>query len=201
MAGLGFFGANLEGYGCAGMSNVEYGLDHAGAGTRRFRRAQLRLGARRAGHVSHSTLTARRSRSRSGCRALQSGKAVGCFGLTEPDFGSNPAGMRTTARREGDGLDPERREDLDHQRLAWPTSRWSGRAPTMASAASWWSAARPASPPRIFTASGPCARRSPPACRSRIAACRECHHAARRPGTEGPARAAFRRRATASAGA
>jgi glutaryl-CoA dehydrogenase len=33
---------------------------------------------------------------------LQSGKAVGCFGLTEPDFGSNPAGMRTTARREGD---------------------------------------------------------------------------------------------------
>jgi glutaryl-CoA dehydrogenase len=34
--------------------------------------------------------------------ALQSGKAIGCFGLTEPDFGSNPAGMRTTARRDGD---------------------------------------------------------------------------------------------------
>jgi glutaryl-CoA dehydrogenase len=33
--------------------------------------------------------------------ALQSGRAIGCFGLTEPDFGSNPAGMRTTARREG----------------------------------------------------------------------------------------------------
>src|ERR1035438_2358812 len=34
--------------------------------------------------------------------ALQSGAAIGCFGLTEPDFGSNPAGMRTTARRDGD---------------------------------------------------------------------------------------------------
>ena len=37
-----------------------------------------------------------------GCPRLQSGKAIGCFGLTEPDFGSNPAGMRTTARRDGD---------------------------------------------------------------------------------------------------
>ncbi|HXA52325.1 MAG TPA: acyl-CoA dehydrogenase family protein [Candidatus Acidoferrum sp.] len=101
MAELGFLGANLEGYGCAGMSNVEYGLvmqelERIDSGIRSFVSVQGAL-------VMYPIYTfgsdAQKDR---WLPALQSGKAVGCFGLTEPDFGSNPAGMRTTARREGD---------------------------------------------------------------------------------------------------
>ena len=48
--------------------------------------------------------------------ALQKGEKLGCFGLTEPDFGSNPGGMRTRARKVGERVHPERREDVDHIR-------------------------------------------------------------------------------------
>ena len=48
---------------------------------------------------------------------MAAGEAIGCFGLTEPDSGSDPGSMRTRARRDGDGLDPPRPEDVDHQRL------------------------------------------------------------------------------------
>jgi glutaryl-CoA dehydrogenase len=101
MADLGFLGASLEGYGCAGMSNVEYGLvmqelERIDSGIRSFVSVQGAL-------VMYPIYTygsdAQKDR---WLPALQSGKAVGCFGLTEPDFGSNPAGMRTTARRDGD---------------------------------------------------------------------------------------------------
>jgi glutaryl-CoA dehydrogenase len=101
MAELGFLGANLEGYGCAGMTNVEYGLvmqelERVDSGIRSFVSVQGAL-------VMYPIYTygsdAQKER---WLPALQSGKAVGCFGLTEPDFGSNPAGMRTTARRDGD---------------------------------------------------------------------------------------------------
>jgi glutaryl-CoA dehydrogenase len=101
MAELGFLGANLEGYGCAGMSNVEYGLvmqelERIDSGIRSFVSVQGAL-------VMYPIYTfgsdAQKDR---WLPALQSGKAVGCFGLTEPDFGSNPAGMRTTARRDRD---------------------------------------------------------------------------------------------------
>ena len=100
MAELGFFGANLEGYGCAGMSNVQYGLvmqelERVDSGIRSFVSVQGAL-------VMYPILTygsdAQKDR---WLPLLQSGQAVGCFGLTEPDFGSNPAGMRTTARRDG----------------------------------------------------------------------------------------------------
>jgi glutaryl-CoA dehydrogenase len=100
MAGLGFLGANLEGYGCAGMSNVEYGLimqelERADSGLRSFVSVQGAL-------VMYPILTyGSEQQKQKWLPALQSGRAVGCFGLTEPDFGSNPAGMRTTARREG----------------------------------------------------------------------------------------------------
>jgi glutaryl-CoA dehydrogenase len=101
MAELGFLGANLEGYGCAGMSNVEYGLimqelERVDSGVRSFVSVQ--------GALVMFPIQAYGSEEQKQrwLPALQSGKAIGCFGLTEPDFGSNPSGMRTTARRDGD---------------------------------------------------------------------------------------------------
>ncbi len=100
MAELGFLGANLEGYQCAGMSNMEYGLimqelERADSGIRSFVSVQGAL-------VMYPIYTfGSEEQKRKWLPRLQSGKAIGCFGLTEPDFGSNPAGMRTTARRDG----------------------------------------------------------------------------------------------------
>src|SRR6478752_2395042 len=75
MAELGLFGANLpEEFGCAGLNNVAYGL-----------------------------IMQELERGDSGIRSLASGQEIGCFGLTEPDFGSNPGGMITTARDTKDG--------------------------------------------------------------------------------------------------
>jgi glutaryl-CoA dehydrogenase len=99
MGQLGFFGASLHGYGCAGMSNVEYGLvmqefERGDSGVRSFVSVQGALvmyPIHRYGSDEQKQKWLPR---------LQSGQAVGCFGLTEPDFGSNPAGMRTTARRD-----------------------------------------------------------------------------------------------------
>jgi glutaryl-CoA dehydrogenase len=97
---LGFLGANLEGYGCAGMSNVEYGLvmqelERGDSGLRSFVSVQGAL-------VMYPILTYGSDEQKSHwLRRLQSGEAVGCFGLTEPGFGSNPAGMLTRAERRG----------------------------------------------------------------------------------------------------
>jgi len=101
IAELGFLGANLEGYGCAGMSNVEYGLimqelERADSGVRSFVSVQGAL-------VMYPIYVyGSEDQKRKWLPQLQKGQAIGCFGLTEPDFGSNPAGMRTTARRDGD---------------------------------------------------------------------------------------------------
>ena len=101
MAELGFFGANLEGYGCAGMNNVEYGLimqelERVDSGVRSFVSVQGAL-------VMYPILIYGSDQQKERwLPRLKSGAAVGCFGLTEPDFGSNPAGMRTAARRDGD---------------------------------------------------------------------------------------------------
>ena len=100
MGRLGFFGANLEGYGCAGMSNVEYGLimqelERADSGLRSFASVQGAL-------VMYPILTyGSEEQKQRWLPKLQTGEVVGCFGLTEPGFGSNPAGMLTRARREG----------------------------------------------------------------------------------------------------
>ena len=97
---LGFLGANLEGYGCAGMSNVEYGLvmqeiERGDSGLRSFVSVQSAL-------VMYPILTFGSEEQKTRwLPKLQSGEAIGCFGLTEPGFGSNPAGMLTRARREG----------------------------------------------------------------------------------------------------
>ena len=98
---LGFLGANLDGYGCAGMSNVEYGLimqelERGDSGVRSFASVQGAL-------VMYPIYTfGSEEQKQHWLPRLQSGAAVGCFGLTEPDFGSNPGGMRATATRQGD---------------------------------------------------------------------------------------------------
>ena len=98
---LGFLGANLEGYGCAGMSNVEYGLvmqelERADSGIRSFASVQGAL-------VMYPILTyGSDEQKQRWLPKLQSGAAIGCFGLTEPGFGSNPAGMQTRAKKDGD---------------------------------------------------------------------------------------------------
>ena len=100
MGELGFLGANLEGYGCAGMSNVEYGLimqeiERCDSGLRSFVSVQGAL-------VMYPILTyGSEEQKQRWLPLLQSGKAIGCFGLTEPGYGSNPAGMTTKAVRDG----------------------------------------------------------------------------------------------------
>src|SRR5690349_11160972 len=100
MAQLGLFGASLVGYGCAGMGNVEYGLvmqelERGDSGLRSFVSVQGSL-VMYPIHAYGSEEQKERW-----LPALQSGTAIGCFGLTEPDFGSNPAGMRTRAEKRG----------------------------------------------------------------------------------------------------
>ena len=100
MGRLGFFGANLEGYGCAAMSNVEYGLimqelERGDSAVRSFSSVQ-------GGLVMYPILTyGSEEQKQRWLPQMQSGAALGCFGLTEPGFGSNPAGMLTRAKREG----------------------------------------------------------------------------------------------------
>ncbi|MGD1105904.1 MAG: acyl-CoA dehydrogenase family protein [Terracidiphilus sp.] len=98
MGGLGFYGANLEGYGCAGMSNVEYGLvlqelERGDSGLRSFVSVQSAL-------VMYPIFTfGAEEQKKAWLPALATGEKLGCFGLTEPGFGSNPAGMTTRARK------------------------------------------------------------------------------------------------------
>ncbi|QOY85918.1 acyl-CoA dehydrogenase family protein [Paludibaculum fermentans] len=101
MGELGFFGANLEGYGCAGLSNVEYGLimqelERGDSGLRSFVSVQGAL-------VMYPIHTYGSEEQREKyLPLLAEGKLIGCFGLTEPGFGSNPGGMTTTAKRDGE---------------------------------------------------------------------------------------------------
>jgi len=100
MGELGFFGANLTGYGCAELSNVEYGLimqeiERGDSGLRSFVSVQGAL-VMYPIHTFGSDLQKDKWLPR-----LQSGEAIGCFGLTEPGFGSNPGGMTTTAKLDG----------------------------------------------------------------------------------------------------
>jgi glutaryl-CoA dehydrogenase len=101
MGQLGFFGANLHGYGCAGMSNVEYGLvmqefERGDSGVRSFVSVQSAL-------VMYPIFTFGSDEQKDyWLPQLATGEKLGCFGLTEPDFGSNPGGMRTRARKSGD---------------------------------------------------------------------------------------------------
>jgi glutaryl-CoA dehydrogenase len=100
MAELGLFGANLSGYGCAGMNNVAYGLvmqelERGDSGLRSFASVQGSL-VMYPIHAFGSDAQKERW-----LPAMASGEAIGCFGLTEPDFGSYAQGMRTRAERRG----------------------------------------------------------------------------------------------------
>ncbi len=100
MAALGFLGASLSGYGCAGMSNVEYGqvmqeLERGDSGLRSFVSVQSAL-------VMYPIYTfGSDAQKEKWLPRLQKAEAIGCFGLTEPQFGSNPGGMLTRAVRKG----------------------------------------------------------------------------------------------------
>lgn len=103
MAELGMLGSNLpEEYGCAGLNNVAYGLmmqelERGDSGIRSFASVQGSL-------VMYPIFTwGTEDQRREWLPKLASGEKVGCFGLTEPDYGSNPGGMITTAERTSDG--------------------------------------------------------------------------------------------------
>ena len=98
--GLGVMGMHLEGYGCAGTNAVSYGLacmelEAGDSGFRSFVSEQ--------GSMSMFSIYrwGSEEQKQEWLPRLATGDAIGCFGLTEADFGSNPAGMRTRARRDG----------------------------------------------------------------------------------------------------
>jgi glutaryl-CoA dehydrogenase len=103
MAELGVFGANLpEEYGCAGLNNVAYGLimqelERGDSGVRSFASVQGAL-------VMYPIFAfGSEEQKREYLPKMARGEVIGCFGLTEPDYGSNPSGMITTAREQSDG--------------------------------------------------------------------------------------------------
>src|SRR5919197_2913139 len=102
MAELGLFGANLpEEYGCAGLNNVAYGLimqelERGDSGVRSFASVQ-------GGLVMYPILAfGSEEQKQRWLPKMARGEVIGCFGLTEPDYGSDPASMQSRARRDGD---------------------------------------------------------------------------------------------------
>ncbi|MGY3803784.1 acyl-CoA dehydrogenase family protein [Pigmentibacter ruber] len=96
---LGLLGCNLTGYGCAGLDEVSYGLimkelERGDSGLRSFASVQSSL-AMYAIHAFGSE-----EQKNTFLPLMAKGERIGCFGLTEPDFGSNPAGMKTYAKKD-----------------------------------------------------------------------------------------------------
>ena len=100
LGGLGVLGMHLEGYGCAGMSAVAYGLaclelEAVDSGIRSLVSVQGSLAMFAIHHWGSE------EQKQEWLPRMAAGDAIGCFGLTEPDFGSDPSGMRTRAVRDG----------------------------------------------------------------------------------------------------
>jgi glutaryl-CoA dehydrogenase len=100
LGGLGLLGMHLEGYGCAGTSAVAYGLaclelEAGDSGLRSFVSVQGSLA------MFSIWKYGSEEQKQDWLPRMAAGQAIGCFGLTEPDFGSNPAGMRTRAVTDG----------------------------------------------------------------------------------------------------
>ena len=101
LADLGVFGVNLTGYGCGELSNVIYGLmmqelEYGDSGLRSFASVQNSL------VMFPIWKYGSEAQKEHWLPLLARGEAIGCFGLTEPDYGSDPGGMLTKARRDGD---------------------------------------------------------------------------------------------------
>lgn len=98
---LGILGSSIEGYDCAGLNSISYGLicqelERGDSGLRSFASVQSSL-------VMYPIYTFGSEEQRQKwLPKLAKGQAIGCFGLTEPDFGSNPVGMLTRAKKQGD---------------------------------------------------------------------------------------------------
>lgn len=102
VATLGAFGGNIRGYGCAGLTALQYGLimqelERGDSELRTLASVQGAL-AMNAIHLFGSE-----EQKQGWLPAMAKGQKLGCFGLTEPDFGSNPAGMTTTAKKTASG--------------------------------------------------------------------------------------------------
>lgn len=101
LGSLGVLGMHLDGYGCAGMSATSYGLaclelEAVDSGIRSLVSVQGSLAMFSIHHWGSE------DQKQEWLPKMATGEAIGCFGLTEPDFGSNPGGMRTNAKRDGD---------------------------------------------------------------------------------------------------
>jgi glutaryl-CoA dehydrogenase len=101
IANMGLLGASIKGYGCAGMSNVMYGialeeLEYGDSGLRSFASVQ--------GSLVMWPISAFGSEEQKErwLPKMAAGELIGCFGLTEPDSGSDPSSMTTRARKDGD---------------------------------------------------------------------------------------------------
>jgi alkylation response protein AidB-like acyl-CoA dehydrogenase len=124
IAKMGLLGCNLQGYGCAGLSEIGYGLamqelERGDSGIRSFASVQGSLVM----YPIHAFGS--EAQKEKYLPKMARGEIIGCFGLTEPDAGSNPAGMRTVAKEDGDSyvLNGTKRwitnGNLAHVALVW----------------------------------------------------------------------------------
>ncbi len=170
LGALGVLGMHLDGYGCSGTNAVSYGLaclelEAGDSGLRSLVSVQ--------GSLSMFSIWKYGSeeQKQQWLPRLASGEAIGCFGLTEPDFGSDPAGMRTRAVQDGADWILERQQDVDHQRQRRGGRDRVGPYRVTASAASSSRAAPPASRRPRYTTSCHCAPRPRPLCTSTMYGC------------------------------